>query len=127
MQFQIIFLDKEELELVDRIVKSVAGVTNTEEAVRRALRQYAMEPQGMETVLAVEPEKQEKPFHSTPATPVALPDLIDLLTGQHTCSLFDLAKQAGGLEHTVTMAPTTLERIVPDKSKWAKLLNEKFL
>jgi hypothetical protein len=127
LQFQIIFLDKEELALVDRIVKNVAGVTNTEEAVRWALRQFAAEPQGMDAILTVETDKPEKPLQSTPDMSVALPHLIPLPFGQHTCSLIDLAKEVGGLEHMVAVGPTTLQRIVPDRTKWAKLFNERFL
>jgi hypothetical protein len=121
-EFQLILLTKEDLELADRIINNVDGVSTIDGAVKWALRQYALQPgehivlgQSMEIAHYVEPGLlNEIDFH--------LP-----LDRHHTFSVADLAKETVQWDHTVVVAADTFERLVPDKTARTKLLGHEIL
>src|SRR5579864_4775071 len=107
-EFQITCLDEEDLELVARIIKSVPEVKSLEDAVKWALKK---------SVIQAGPVRRLKlDTHHTLLTGRHLP-----LDAHRTFSIADLAKGTGKLKHTVVLANETLERLIPDKAKRAKL------
>jgi len=137
-EFQLIWLQKESLELVDRIKKNVAGIFSLEDALRWALRQstehFAPVAKGMDvTIVPIEepilnPEDHlQLGKHLDVGLHMPLGkhhELLSCLTRDlHVNSLIDLVKNAVQMEHTVSITPGTLARLVPDKAARIKLFD----
>jgi hypothetical protein len=112
-EFQIIWLEEEDLDLVDKIIKNVAGVTDREGALKWALKQYAMQPDHLKLGTSM--------ANYIPLPSKGIPH-IPLDTSHYSLSMIDLAKELDTSEHTVAIASNTLERLVPDKARRGKLV-----
>jgi hypothetical protein len=118
-----ISLDKEELDLIERIREKVQGALNYKGVIKMALEYYAAQV-GVKIPPGIGPHL-EPGFHLEPGIhlkPGIHLEIAHLSHGENhqKVSFEDLVKEID--LRTVTIAPDTLERLVPDKTKREKLL-----
>lgn len=122
--FQLIWLDKEDIECANSIMKQ-AGVSSIDEAVKWALKQAAT------TAKAAKPHLRTRMELSGSAAgaaspepdPIPIPKPIKMPLGSHSCEIVPMNKLAQ-FEHTVLIGSATLERLVPDKETRLSLFGD---
>jgi hypothetical protein len=137
-KFELIWLEKEYLELVELIKKKVVGIVSIEDALRWALRQSTRQFVAVAQAINEKAVPIEEPIlnpedhlklgeHADIALHIPLGthrELLSYMTRDlHVSSLIDLARNAVQLDHTVSITPGTLARLVPDKAARIKLFD----
>jgi|ERR1019366_4449325 hypothetical protein len=123
-EFQLIWLNREDLECVGKIVKNVETVMTPEDAVKWALRQCSAGWSKTESAVTVWEDPPSR-SSSKPGTIVIGPGGdIGLPLGRHrTAAIYKLPMDnLIQLGHSVVVGPNTLKSLAPDKTARATLL-----
>jgi hypothetical protein len=113
-EFHMMSLGKEDLALVNKVLRNVPGVKTREGAVKWVLKQYAAEHPdfGIGLKLAGPAVFDPGEFNDT-----HLP-----LGKHHEFGIAHLVREKDALRHIVVVAPDTFRRLVPDKARRTKLI-----
>jgi hypothetical protein len=127
VEFQIVWLDDEDLKLVDRIMSHVEGVTSREGALKWAMKKCALQFPAQPSVDPVVIASTKTAQAQTAPMPggVKLQPSHPIPLGTHiTFSVGDLFKGAGQFAHKIVISPDTFVRLVPNKGIRAKILDD---